>query len=205
MESFIERPILAASCRQLGVLVLDDGSTMQEPVTTPDFSGTKEEAVSAAVGDLTARVRVSSRAEQIGLTTVPFSRAAAAGESASMAAGLAVAEQRVAAFLGGAGGDDLPRTATVLLLTDGESGTADGARDVAGRLRADPRVRFAAALFASGGRIPPGRALLREICSSPAQVWSKVVHDPEGLRRFFQWSLQMTVGPGHGSADPLMR
>lgn len=211
MESFIERPISSADCRQLGVFVLDGSPSMLDEVEACDYTGSKAEAVAAAVGDLVNRIRVSSRARSTSVGGVSFAGRVTGrwgpvplgdfdpaadqdptrhgGTGTSLAAGLLEAESQIRRFFAAPDATRRPSSAVVLLLTDGECETPDATRAVAARLRDDARVKVACALFATKGRTPHGRRLLQEICSPPAHVWSRTVHDPETLRRFLRTGL----------------
>jgi hypothetical protein len=219
MESFIERPISPADCRQLGVFVLDGSPSMLDEVEAPHGPGTKGEAVAAAVTDLVTRSRLNSRATSMSIggatfagrvtdrwgpmplggfdTAADLDPTRRGGTGTSLAAGLGEAENQIVRFFA----DEppgVPSSAVVLLLTDGECETPEKTRQVAARLRADPRVKVACALFATRGRTPRGRKLLMEICSQPTDRWSRIVYDPEPLIQFFRAGL-ITAS---GSAGP---
>lgn len=223
MESFIERPISSADARQLGVFVLDGSPSMLDEVEARGFTGSKAEAVAAAVGALVNRIRVSSRARSTSVAGVSFAGRVTGrwgplplaefdtaadqdptrhgGTGTSLAAGLLEAEAQIGRFFGAPDAARRPASAVVLVLTDGECETPEATRAVAARLRGDARVRVACALFATKGRPPHGRRLLQEICSAPAPMWSRTVHDPETLRRFFRAGLASAAGAAAGSAS----
>jgi hypothetical protein len=91
---------------------------------------------------------------------------------------------------------ELPLSAVVVVLSDGEENT-DTARTLAAakRLRAIPGTQVAAGLFVTEGQPPHGEPLLKELASRPTLY--RRVHTGQELRKFFEESLTATA-PGHG-------
>jgi hypothetical protein len=183
----------------------------------PNGSGaTKGQAVGGAVAGLIERLNKSGNAANYSVGGVVFSQrverrwvpiavgnmqpqwnfdpTVGSGDGTSIAAGLEAAEELVQAYLR-QGADGLPSSTIVLVCSDGECAEPQATREVARRLKSDPRVKIACAFFATRGRTPNGLPLMSEICSEPAAQFCTMVYDPETLRRFWEATLRAS-SPG---------
>lgn len=110
--------------------------------------------------------------------------------------GLEASAAFVEAFFRRERASELPLSAVVVVLSDGEENTnTERTLAAAERLRAIPGTQVAAGLFVTEGQPPHGEPLLKELASRPTLY--RRVHTGEELRKFFEESLTATA-PGHG-------
>ena len=210
-------PVAAPSWIQLGVFVIDASSSMTWEFDEPDGSlegglplRTKAQAVDCVLGEFVERMRSSRKAANFQFAFVSFHHScsevrpprpvleipptdsyeptANGTGGTAIFTGLEAAEQVIVRFLEEHHGAEVPISAVVALLSDGEEGH-DAVRtlQVAERLRALPNTLIATGLFATAGQPPAGEELLQALASRP-DLYTRV-HEGEELRRFFQASI----------------
>jgi uncharacterized protein YegL len=224
MEWRIERPVVPPAWRQLGVLVLDGSGSMTLPVEgVKGFNGAKAEAVSMAVRELFTRFKASDKKESFSFSVVSFHERVShvmeptlveaiddyadydptshGSGGTFIGAGLERALEICEKFFAD-NQNDLPTSAVVLLMTDGECSAPERTGRIAARLTANPRIKLAAAFFATKGQAQHGAAFLRGLCSEKKQQYFRLVYDPETLRKFWIASMSAAAGdPGHAVSD----
>jgi len=210
-EVEISQPYSPPSWRQLGVFVLDGSNSMNDQVERVSaFTGTKAEAVNAAIQQLINRFKISEKLKNFSFAVVKFhdtiSEVLLPKEASDMethgnydptsagtggtfiGAGLEKAKEICDQFFRNHQ-DDLPTSAVILLLSDGQCLQAERTRSIAAEIAPEyPRIKLAAAFFATKGKPSEGYDLLVDICSDP-QKFCTNVYDPETLRDFFERSL----------------
>lgn len=214
-----EAPLAPPSWKQLGVLVMDGSVSMTWDLAEPDTSmesvlpaRTKAAAVDIAVRDLLNRLAAGSKAanfhfgfvsfndhvtskrspqELLSISTADnFDPTAAGTGGTEISTGLEAATQIVETFLRG-GGDDVPVSAIVLVMSDGEDGSPAKTLAAAQRVKEIPNAQLAACLFATKGRAASGAQLLQSIVSAPH--YYQTVFTAEQLRDFFHASMTMAA------------
>ena len=218
-------PVAAPSWIQLGVFVIDASSSMTWEFAEPDSSldgvlpvRTKAQAVDCVLGEFVERMRSSRNAANFQFSFVSFHHqcsevrpprpvleipptdsyepTANGTGGTAIFTGLEAAEEIVARFMEEHRGAEIPISAVVAVLSDGEEGH-DAARtaQAAERLRAIPNTLIATGLFATQGQPPVGEELLQALATRP-DLYQRV-YEGEEVRRFFQAS--MTAIPLAGS------
>jgi hypothetical protein len=217
-------PVAAPSWIQLGVFVIDASSSMTWEFDEPDRSlegvlpvRTKAQAVDCVLGEFVERMRSSRKAANFRFAFVSFHHqcsevrapqpvleipptdsyepTANGTGGTAIFTGLEAAEQIVARFIEENRDAEVPVSAVVAVLSDGEEGH-DAARTLqaAERLRAIPNTLIAAGLFATKGQPPAGEELLQALASRP-DLYQRV-YEGEELRGFFEASMtQVPLGP----------
>jgi hypothetical protein len=217
----ITPPVISASFRQLGILVLDASGSMLDDCDSG--SGlTKAQEVDFAVRELITRFKVSRKAPNFSFALVTFHDSVSfvgppaplsdLDDSASfdptasgtggtfVGAGLEAAGEVARTFLADTS-SGLPSSAVILLMSDGECGNPTRTQQVADAIRSDGDISVAAAYLASkGGGTGQGPALLRSIASDPVSLY-KTVYDAETLRSFFTASLTAVAGRTEARAE----
>jgi hypothetical protein len=98
---------------------------------------------------------------------------------------------------------DVPVSAVVVVLSDGETGEPEKAIASAQRLKALPNTEVAACLFATKGQPATGGQLLQALATSPNLY--QTVYSAEQLRDFFHASVTMTArGAAIGADEELV-
>lgn len=205
---------------QLAVMVNDGSGSMTLPLAEPDASvegygsaRTKGAGVDIASRSLLERMKqsrmkanfqfsfvsfnddVTERRPPQPLVDVPLDRSydptSHGVGGTAIHRGLDAAAAIVEAFMRDAAGSEVPVSAVVCLMSDGEE-MDDSVRtaDVAARLRALPNTSLAACLFATHGQPPAGEPLLKSLVSEP-RLYQRV-YDTEELRKFFHASITAT-------------
>jgi hypothetical protein len=111
-----------------------------------------------------------------------------------IATGLEAAVGIVERFLGEAEEGDVPSSAVVLVMSDGEDSEPEATLAAAARLKEHASADLAACLFATKGQPAHGAQLLRAIVSE--QRLYQTVYGAEQLRKFFHASITQTAGGG---------
>ena len=215
-----EAPLAPPSWKQLGVLVMDGSVSMTWDLAEPDTSmesalpaRTKAAAVDIAVRDLLNRLAAGSKAanfhfgfvsfndhvtskrspqELLSISTADnFDPTAAGTGGTEISTGIEAATQLVETFLRDGGGDDVPVSAIVLVMSDGEDASPAKTLAAAQRLKEIPNAQLAACLFATKGRTASGAQLLQSIVSAPH--YYQTVFTAEQLRDFFHASMTMAA------------
>jgi uncharacterized protein YegL len=210
-EERISQPYSPPSWRQLGVFVLDGSDSMNDQVERVSaYTGTKAEAVNSAIQQLLKRFKFSEKLKNFSFAVVKFHdtisevlplqeasdieaegnyNPTSAGTGGTfIGAGLEKAKEICDQFFHDHQ-DDLPTSAVILLLSDGQCLQPERTRRIAAEIaQAYPRIKVAAAFFATKGKPSEGYDLLVDICSDP-QKYCTNVYDPETLRDFFTRSL----------------
>jgi len=210
-------PVAAPSWIQLGMFVIDASSSMTLEFAEPQRSlaellpvRTKVQAVDCVLGEFVERMRSSRNAANFRFAFVSFhdrcsevrpprpvleipptdsyEPTANGTGGTAIFTGLEAAEDIVVRFMEDNRGAEVPISAVVAVLSDGEE-RHDAARtaQVAARLRAIPNTLIATGLFATEGQRPVGEELLRALASRP-DLYQRV-YEGEGLRRFFVASM----------------
>ena len=220
-----EAPLAPVSWRQLGVLVTDGSGSMTLPLhETDSIEGvalpdrTKAAAVDHATSDLMKRFAVSRKKAQFEfafvsfhdtvsdnrpaqdvdslLATGNFDPTAHGSGGTQIWTGLDAAATIVQNWLRD-GDDDVPRSAVVMVMTDGQDGNAAKTMDVANRIKGLENTDLAACFFATKGEPANGSRLLQAIVSRPELY--ETVFDADQLRRFFMAS--MTAAVKHATGE----
>lgn len=224
-----EMPVAPPSWRQLGVLVLDGSGSMTAELQEQDRSleglvaaRTKGEAVHSAVGQLLSRMQASRKAPNFCISMLAFNDRVTAEIAPTelvrldtsmsfnptdhgvggtrLGVALLRAQQIIAEFFSREVHNDLPMSAVVLVMTDGEDHDPAGAVAAAQTIKAMSNTTVAACLFASkGGDDSPAR-MLEALSSGPG--FYQTVYSAEQLRKFFHASITKTVAlTGDTSSD----
>lgn len=214
-----EVPFAPPAWRQLGVLVNDGSESMTWDLDEPDASlegmpaRTKAAAVDVAVRELLNRMKTGRKATNFSFsfitfndkvteerppqellsisTTASYDPTANGTGGTAIATGLDAAGRIVEDFMRGDDGLDVPSSAVVVVLSDGEDGDQGRTMAVAQRLRELPNTVVAACLFATKGGSSSGARLLQGIVSEPRLY--QTVYSAEQLREFFHASITTTV------------
>jgi hypothetical protein len=223
-----EGPLAPPAWRQLGVIVTDGSQSMTLPlhesgglegVPLPDR--TKAAAVDTATGNLLRRFAVSRKKAQFEfayvsfhssvsntrgpqdvdslLATGSFDPTAHGTGGTQIWTGLEAAAQIVERWV--RGDDEVPRSAVVMVMTDGQDGGPARTVELANRIRGLENTDLAACFFATKGKAAEGSDLLQRIVSRP-DLYS-TVFDAEQLRSFFMKSMTLAVQHATNDAEPL--
>lgn len=218
-----ELPAVAVvpSWLQLGVIVSDGSGSMLSPLPEPDnsiegdASITKAAAANRATANLLDRMAGSRKKAQFNLGWVSFNDKATDAREPSDAktlrgtgsfdptakgpggtriwTGLEAAEDMVTKWFAAPEYEDIPMSAVVVLMTDGEDGDPTKTRAVAERIKSLPNTRLAACFFATRGQTSQGADFLRGIVTPPEEQYFRQVYDAEALRDFFEASVTAVV------------
>jgi uncharacterized protein YegL len=201
------QPVAPAAYIQLGVLVNDGSGSMTLTYADPEGAQrTKAAAVDLAVRGLVERLQASRMASNFCLSVVAFNDNVTDLKEARRVAeipvtesydptdhgiggtaihrGLDAAYQIISEFLNEGRAAEVPTSAVVVLMSDGEErDDPEKTRAAAARLKELPNTSLAACLFATDGQQAEGEPLLKEIVSEPR--FYKRVHGKDELREFF--------------------
>jgi hypothetical protein len=227
-------PLAAPAWTQLGVAVIDGSLSMTWQFDEPDGesalpSRSKAQAVDSVLGAFISLMTDSRSAAAFKFGFISFNDSVTetrdpiavldVSPSASydptapgtggtaIYTGLEAAARMVEHFMSAEQTRDVPTSAVVALLSDGEE-QSDPARTVeaAQRLRELPNTQIATGLFATKGQVPGGERLLQTIASAPNLY--KRIYNADQLRSFFHDSMTVAAtgnGPvallGSGSSD----
>lgn len=195
--------------RQLGVLLLDGSISMKDDVEGVEgFVGSKATAVNSAVRELLGRFRISDNAQNFTIAVVKFHTEVSeefpptpalevdlfgnydptspkTGQT-FIGAGLDRAGEICEQFFSDYSDDPtMPVTAIILLQTDGQCLQMERTREIAQRLKQNPRIKLAGAYFATKNKAQEGKDFLQSICSHPTDYFT-TAYDPETLRKFWE-------------------
>lgn len=225
-ERLQEEPLAPPRWRQLGVFICDGSESMTWELQEPDDSladeapsRTKAAAVDRALRDVVNRMQASRKAANFALAFVAFHDRVSSETpprelsdiSASdgfdptahgmggtaIATGIDSARGIVEEFLRNEGSGTIPASAVVVLLSDGDDTSANGAPDhravmkAAKELKDLPNTQLACCFFATKGQPASGAGLLEAIASK-ADLY-QITYNAEQIRKFFLASV--TVKP----------
>lgn len=214
-----EIPISSRAWNQLGIFVGDGSQSMTLPFAEEDDSltgllpvRTKAAAVESATKDVLNLLKASRKAANFTMGFVYFNSAVtderppkdvvdiattdsydptARGIGGTrIHAGLEAATRMIEAYVQSVGHGEVPVSAVVIVLSDGEDGAPDQTIAAADRLKAMPNTELAACLFATKGQPAKGGELLQAIAS--ASHLYQTVYNAQQLRNFFHASVTMT-------------
>lgn len=216
----VSAPKASTSWRQLGVLVLDGSESMTWDLERPDNSmaglpaKTKAVAVDQAVRGLINRLRASRKSGNFAIASVSFNDVATAVQAPRDVAeidpmesfdptaagiggtkihtGLTAAYDLVEQWFRDEEANNLPLSAVVLVMSDGEDAEPESALDGAAQLKSLPNTLVACSLFSTAGEPSTGGDLLEAMASEPRLY--QTVFDAEQLRKFFTASLTAAAG-----------
>lgn len=221
-SDFVDVEVVASpTWFELAVMVNDGSASMTlpaEPTASselPTASRTKGEAVDAEVKALlkgirhgrvpqnfhfafvTFNVEVTNRRPPRKLLEIPddedFEPTQHGTGGTAIFKGLEAAAEIVEAYLSEGKATELPVSAVVALMSDGEENHNEAqTRLVADRIRQLPNTDLAACLFATHGEKPAGAALLESIVSDP-KLYQRA-YNTAGLRKFFHDSITARRG-----------
>lgn len=220
-NTHIPQPLAPQAWYQLGVMVIDGSGSMALPYAGDEEVGlggggvrSKAEATEDALKTFVVRMQQSHNAPNFGLSFVFFndevtherkpvvvpeldpnsrydSTAYGVGGTA-IHSGLDAATLIIEAFMREGAALEIPLSAVVVLMSDGEE------RDdpvkvaaAANRIKALPKTKMTSCLFATQGQPAVGETLLQEVASAPE--FYQRAYSTEQLRKFFEASLT-TVG-----------
>lgn len=213
-----EVPLAPPSWRQLAVLVNDGSLSMTWDFQEPDDSlegvlpvRTKAAAVEGAIKDLLNRMKSGHKAANFSFafvnfnervteeraprdlidisTTDSFDPTAQGTGGTLIHTGLEAAGRIVEDFL--AQPSDLPLSAVVVVMSDGEAADPEETLAMGERIKALPNTQIAACLFATKGKPAKGAQLLQALASEPRLY--QTIYDAEQLRAFFHASVTSTA------------
>lgn len=221
-EMNIPQPSAPQAWYQLGVLVIDGSGSMTLPYAGDEEASlaggavrTKAQATGDAIKSFVERMQRSHNAPNFGLSFVffndnvtherepelvpkldpdaPFDPTAYGIGGTAIHTGLEAAADVVEQFMRDGATREVPLSAVVVLMSDGEERT-DPVRTAAAaaRIRGLPKTKLTSCLFATKGQPAVGEPLLQEVASGP-QFYQRV-YSTEQLRDFFEASL--TTAPG---------
>jgi hypothetical protein len=216
-----EIPISPRTWNQLGVLVGDASYSMTLPFTEPDEpiadllpSRSKAAAVDGATKDVLNRIRASRHAANVAIgfvyfnsdvserrppqdvldiaTSGSFDPTAKGTGDTWIHTGIDAATQMVLTYLQSRQHGELPVSATVVVVSDGDDADPGLTVAAAKRLKALPNTVVTACLFATeGGPVGDGE-LLRALATGRTRY--RTVYSTRQLSAFFHASLTMTAG-----------
>jgi len=220
-EGNIPQPVAPQAWYQLGVLVIDGSGSMTLPYAGDEEVGleggavrSKAEATGDALGGFVTRMKQSVNASNFGLSFVFFNDAVTHDRKPTLVpdldpnasydptaygiggtaihSGLDAAASMVETFMREGAALEVPLSAVVVLMSDGEE-RDDPVKTAAAanRIKGLPKTRLTSCLFATQGQPAVGEALLQEVASAP-QFYQRA-YSTEQLRSFFEDSLT-TVG-----------
>lgn len=222
-----DAPRAPVAWRQLGVIVSDGSGSMTDLLAEEDDSlegvqlpaRTKAAAADMATRELLNRMQKSRKepqfefafvsfhdrvsdtrpAQTVGalLSTGGFDPTAKGSGGTHIWTGLEASVKIVEDWLRG-GDDDVPKSAVVMVMSDGVCADPNKTLEVANRLKALPNTDLAACFFATKGQASSGARLLQGIVSDP-QLY-ETVFDAEQLRKFFLASMTAVVKSATGEA-----
>jgi hypothetical protein len=219
--SLTQVPLAAPAWTQLGVAVIDGSLSMTWRFDEPDGEGalpprSKAQAVDSVLGSFISLMKDSRSAAAFKFGFISFNDSVtetrdpiAVLDVVSSASydptapgiggtaiytGLEAAAQMVEHFLSVEQTRDVPTSAVVALLSDGEEqSNPERTVEAAARLRELPNTQIATGLFATKGQAPAGERLMQTIASAPNLY--KRIYNADQLRSYFHDSMTVTV-PG---------
>jgi hypothetical protein len=203
-----EKPQLPVDWRELGVLVLDGSQAMIQEIETKELGvRTKTQAINSTVRELFTRFKNMRSKHQYTFAVVKFHEyvtdefpptpvteiddfgdynptSAGTGET-FIGSGLEHAGEICEQFFQGHT-DNIPISATVILVTSSECIMPKRTKEIATKLKADNRIRLAVSCLAEKGMPLAPLELLQEICSDPHEHYLKVAYDTTEMARFWR-------------------
>lgn len=213
----IPQPIAPQTWYQLGVMVMDGSGSMTLPYAEDEEVGlgggavrTKAQATDDALKAFVTRLKESHNASNFGLSFVFFNDQVThqrepklveeldAGDSynptshgiggTAIHSGLDAAGAIIEKFMREGAAREVPLSAVVVLMSDGEDRADPGkTAEAAKRVKNLPSTKLTSCLFATKGQPAVGETLLQEVASAP-QFYQRA-YSTEQLRSFFMESL----------------
>jgi Mg-chelatase subunit ChlD len=119
------------------------------------------------------------------------------GNGTFIGSGLELAEQLANDFLKLNGGDGIPQSMVIVVMSDGMCGSSNQTRQIANRIKKNSKVTICSTLFAQvgsqGSELAEAEQLLRDIASDAVSGY-QTIYDPETLRKFFIKSMSASSG-----------
>lgn len=220
-EMNIPQPVTPQAWYQLGVMVMDGSGSMTLPYAEDQEAGlkggvvrTKAQATSDALQEFVARMQRSHNAPNFGLSFVffndqvtyerepkkvldlsstdsydPTSRGIG---GTAIYSGLDAAASIVERFMREGAALEIPLSAVVVLMSDGEDRKDPVKTEASARkLQEMPNTKLTSCLFATKGQPAVGEAMLQKVVTA-AQFYQRA-YNTEELRSFFEASMT-TVG-----------
>lgn len=228
-ETSIPQPTAPQAWYQLGVMVIDGSGSMTLPYAGDEEVGleggavrTKAEAAEDALKLFVTRLQQSHNAPSFGLSFVFFNNSvthereptkvleldSSAGYNptaygiggTAIHSGLDAAASIIEKFMHDGAALEVPLSAVVVLMSDGED-QADlvKTRVAASRIKGLPRTELTSCLFATKGQPAVGETLLQEVASGPE--FYQRAYSTEQLRKFFEDSLVTVAGELAGPVE----
>jgi len=223
-----EDPISARTWNQVGIFVGDGSQSMTLPFAEPDNpladflpTRTKAAAVETATREVINLLKVSRKAANFTLgfiyfhsdvteerppqdvlkiaTADSFDPTAKGTGGTRIHTGLDAAVRMIETYMRSQEHGDVPVSAVVVILSDGEDGQPEKTIAAAQRLKALPNTDVAACLFATKGEPAAGGELLQALASSPRLY--QTVYSTQQLRDFFHASVTMAARASASDAD----
>jgi Mg-chelatase subunit ChlD len=192
---------------QLGVLVLDGSGSMADPARDKI---SKAQSVNVGVREMLTRFSVSRHKRNFSFAVVTFDEQASVhtpvtaveeiddnagydpmaghGGGTDIGAGLREARRIAEGFLQTAP-EDIPATAVIVVMSDGLDFQPERTLDIAGEIKANPRITICTTYFGEVGAVEPeAQEHLRALATDPVNGF-KTVYDAESLRKFFEASV----------------
>jgi uncharacterized protein YegL len=204
------------SFHQLGILVCDGSGSMHDQTVG---GITKGQAVNDAVRGMLSRFKSSRYVQNFSFAIIAFDDSASLvkpptaattiddnadydptlghGNGTFIGSGLELAGQLANDFLKLNGGDGIPQSMVIVVMSDGMCGSSNQTRQIANRIKQNSKVTICSTLFAQvgsqGSELAEAEQLLRDIASDAVSGY-QTIYDPETLRKFFIKSMSASSG-----------
>ena len=197
---------------QLGVFVMDGSYSMNDHA---QGSVVKKDAVNKAISQIISRFKASRKSKNFSFSVVMFGETATQQIGATKVdgidetmdfdptlhhnhgtliyKGLEKAEEIVKQFFSGVGPDDLPHSAVVVLLSDGECHDPQQTTAIANRIKSIPKVKICTTFLSKPGNpIPEAESLMKQVATN-ANSDFRNTYDSQTIREFFENSLSIII------------
>jgi hypothetical protein len=208
------RPIRIGSQKfhQLGIFVMDGSYSMNEEA---QGNMAKKDAVDKAIRTVISRFKASRKSRNFSFSVIMFGEYATQNievtkvddidetkdfdptvnhnQGTLIYKGLEKAEENIKQFFSGVGPDDLPHSAVVVVLSDGECHDPNQTIAVANRIKSIPKVKICTTFLSKIGKsIPEAEDLMKEVATDSTRDFRKT-YDSQTIRDFFENSLSIIV------------